>query len=130
MSTGIIPLAGRVVREDPTLTYANSGTAVARFTVVTSRRIMNKATSQWEDTDTTFYRCVAFGPLAENIAENIQRGTAVILQGRLSQEDFTRKDGSAGQSIKFVVENLGEDLRWKKTKGMEVKAEADEEPPF
>lgn len=47
MSTPVT-LTGRLIR-DPDLTYSARGKAVARFTVVTSRRFKNPDTSEWED---------------------------------------------------------------------------------
>jgi single-strand DNA-binding protein len=136
MSTGIIPITGRVVKEDPHITFANSGMAITRFTVVSSYRKQNKDTKEWEDTDTTFYSCVAFGRTAENVGEYISRGTAVVLTGRLSQDNWTDKDGNTRTSIKVVVENIGEDLKFKKPDGGETipsrdsVVNNDDEPPF
>ena len=84
MSTPV-NLTGRVVA-DPELRFSAKGSPVGRFTVVTSRRVRDSATGEWSDADTSFWDCVAFGQLAENIAESLVKGTAVIVSGRAAQE--------------------------------------------
>jgi single-strand DNA-binding protein len=84
MST-TVTLTGRLTA-DPEMRFSAAGTPVARFTVVTSRRIRDKQSGEWSDLDTSFWDCVAFGQLAENVAESLTKGTAVIVNGRAAQE--------------------------------------------
>src|SRR6202023_263055 len=79
MSTQVT-LRGNLTR-DPEVRYSAAGKPVVNFTVVTSRRFKNPQTDQWEDKDVTFWNCVAFGQLAENAAESLEKGTGVIVQG-------------------------------------------------
>ena len=53
MSTQVT-LQGRLTK-DPDLTYSAKGTAVARFSVVTSRRVKDQQSGEWADADTTFW---------------------------------------------------------------------------
>ena len=66
MST-TVTLTGRLTA-DPEMRFSATGTPVARFTVVTSRRVKDKQSGDWSDVDTSFWDCVAFGQLAENVA--------------------------------------------------------------
>jgi single-strand DNA-binding protein len=115
MSTPVT-LTGRLAA-DPTLSFSGAGKAIARFTVVTSGRRKNKDTQEWEDADVSWWRCTAFDQLAENIAEYMTKGTAVLAQGTASQDDWTDKEGNSKTSLKCIVNNFGEDLRWRKPKG-------------
>ena len=108
MSTAVT-LRGRLTR-DPEMRYSNAGKAVTRFSVVTSRRFKNQQTDEWEDRDTTFWECVAFGQLAENIAESLEKGTAVIVQGNAATEEW-EKDGEKRRSMKVVAEDVAASLR-------------------
>ena len=110
MSTPVT-LTGRLTGE-PELKFGSSGKAYARFTIATDRRELNKQTNQWESKDSTFWNCTAFGPLAENIAESLTKGLAVIAVGRASQEDWTDKQGNKRTSIKVVVDEIGPTLRF------------------
>jgi single-strand DNA-binding protein len=91
MST-VVTLTGRLTA-DPELRFSASGAPVARFTVVTSRRVKDKQTGEWSDAETSFWDCVAFGQLAENVAESLAKGTAVIVTGRAAQEEWETKVG-------------------------------------
>jgi single-strand DNA-binding protein len=110
MSTDVT-LTGRLTR-DPDLKFSQAGKAVARFAVVTSRRVKDRNTNEWSDADTTFWDCVAFGELANNIAESLEKGTAVVVTGHASQEEWTTKDGEKRKSLKVVAEDVAPSLRW------------------
>lgn len=106
-----VTLAGRITNE-PELKYSGNGKPYTRFTIATDRRELNKTTNQWESKDSTFWNCTAFGPLAENIAESLAKGTAVIATGRASQEDWTDKQGNKRTSMKVVIDEIGPTLRF------------------
>jgi single-strand DNA-binding protein len=114
MSTPVT-LTGRLTA-DPEMRFSASGTPVARFTVVTSRRIRDKQSGEWSDTDTTFWDCVAFGQLAENVAESLDKGTAVLVTGRAAQEEWETKEGQKRRSIKVTADEVAPSLRWASAK--------------
>jgi single-strand DNA-binding protein len=143
MSTPVT-LRGRLTR-DPEMRYSNAGKPVCKFAVVTSRRVKDQQTGDWSDADTTFWDCVAFGQLAENCAESLEKGTAVVVQGNASQEEWTTKDGEKRRSMKVVAEDVAPSLRFHSAKvsraarsegGGQQQAPRDEnpwandEPPF
>ena len=142
MSTPVT-LRGRLTR-DPEMRYSNAGKPVTRFAVVTSRRVKDQQTGEWEDRDTTFWECVAFGQLAENCAESLEKGTAVIVQGNAAQEEWTTKDGEKRKSMKVTADEVAPSLRFHSAKvskaawpGDEPKQAlrdaspwANDEPPF
>jgi single-strand DNA-binding protein len=110
MSTPVT-LTGRTVAE-PELRFSAKGQPVARFTVVTSRRVRDSQTGEWSDTDTSFWDCVAFSQLAENVAESLVKGTAVIVTGRAAQEEWETKDGQKRRSIKVTADEVAPSLRF------------------
>lgn len=115
MSTPVT-LPGRLVR-DPEMRFSASGKAVTTFSVVTSRRVRNDQSGEWEDRDTTFWNCVAFGSLAENIAESaLSKGMAVIVCGRAYQEEWEAKDGSRRRSVKVTADDVAPSLRFASAK--------------
>jgi single-strand DNA-binding protein len=130
MSTQVT-LRGRLTR-DPEMRYSAAGKAVARFAVVTSRRVKDGKSGEWSDADTTFWDCVAFGQTAENAAESLEKGTAVIVTGSASQEEW-EKDGQKRRSMKVVVDDLAVSLRWhsaKVTAAGQPKGASRDESPF
>ena len=142
MSTPVT-LRGRLTR-DPEMRYSNAGKPVTKFAVVTSRRVKDQQSGEWSDSDVTFWDCVAFGQLAENCAESLEKGTAVIVQGNASQEEWTTKDGEKRRSMKVVADEVAPSLRFHSAKvakaarsegGSPQQAPRDEnpfdsEPPF
>lgn len=105
----IITIVGNVGSE-PELRFTPSGAAVCNFSVaVTPRR---KNGDQWEDGEATWYRVNAWRGLAENIAESIQKGTRVIVQGRLENRKFELREGGTGYSLEITADACGPDLMW------------------
>lgn len=110
-----VTLIGRLT-DDPELKFTSSGAAVANFTVAQNNRIFDKNTNEWKDGDTNFYRCAAWRQLAENVAESLQKGQAVIVQGNLRIRNFERQDGSKGTSVEIDVQEIGPSLRFQTAK--------------
>ena len=123
-----IDLDGRLTR-DPELIFSNSGTAIAKFSVATNERIKNKETGQYEDSPPTFWNCVAFGELGENVAEHLSKGQAVLVQGTVKMEKYTTKAGEERTDYPVTVRMIGPNLRWAKPKG-ESSSFGNDRPPF
>lgn len=105
-----ITLNGRLA-SDPELRFSPSGMAVAKFTIVTSRRVKNDQTQEWADADVTFWDCVAFKTLAEGIAESLTKGLEVVATGRAVQENWEDKQTGAKRSkISVKVDTIGPNL--------------------
>jgi single-strand DNA-binding protein len=104
-----ITLTGRL-GADPELRFAPSGTAVARLSIVTSRRVKNQQTQEWEDADVTWWDCTAFKQLAENAAATLGKGMAIVASGRAVQENWQDKDGNKRSKIAVKLDSIGPDL--------------------
>ena len=107
-----ITLAGQVGKA-PELRFSQSGKAVASFSVVTDKRQLNKQTNEWESTSTTWWRCTAFGEMAENLVESLEQGAAVIVTGRVEEESWEDKQtGQKRTAMKVLVDDIGPSLRY------------------
>ena len=62
--------------DDPELRFTPSGAAVAKFTVASTPRLLDKQTNEWKDGDSLFLRCTVWRQAAENVAESLTRGIA------------------------------------------------------
>ncbi len=76
-----ITIVGNLVG-DPELRYTPTGQAVATFRVASTPRFMDRTTNEWKDGDSLFLSCNVWRQAAENVAESLQRGMRVIVQGR------------------------------------------------
>jgi len=139
MSTPVT-LSGRLVA-DPDLAYTQQGKPFAKFTVVTSKRFKDDKTGEWAERDTSFWRCVMFGQGAENVAESLRKGDAVVVQGSAKQDNWVSKEGEKRSGTEVVVDDIAPTLRWASVKVQRadrdrpVQPAADdpwsgEEPPF
>lgn len=94
------------IGQPPELKYTNSQLEVAEFTVADNYGKDDKKKTTW-------HNVVVFGKLALNIASTFAKGDSVIISGRLEQEEYTKKDGSKGKSIRVIADEVGYSLRWK-----------------
>ena len=99
-----ITVTGNVGR-DPEIRYAQSGTAILKFSVAdTSGRDENKKTQWWN--------IVCFGDLGENVAASINKGTRVQVIGKVQREKYTGNAGGEKESIEVLADDGGMSLRW------------------
>lgn len=94
----------------PELRTTGTGKQVAGFTIASTPRAYNRQSKQWEDGQTVFLRCTAWEGLAEHIAASLDKGSAVLATGRLSQRSYTTKDGTERTVIEMTVDDLGPSL--------------------
>lgn len=105
----IITVTGNIT-DDPNLTFTPSGAAVANFTVASTPR--TKQGDEWVDGETLWLRCSAWRQAAENVAESLQKGTRVIVQGRLKARTWETKEGEKRVSMELDVDEIGPSLKW------------------
>lgn len=109
MANNTVTVIGNLTR-DPELRFTNSGLAVANFTIAWSKR--KKTDAGWEDGPTSFFDCVAFGELGENIAESAGKGNRVFATGELQQRSWETSEGDKRSKVELLVEDAGPSLRW------------------
>lgn len=95
-------LIGRLVR-DPELRSTPSGTQVASFSVANNRTYM--AGSEKKE-QVSFFNCVAWGKLAELIAQYCKKGNRIGLEGRLQQRSWDDKDGNKHSTVEITADNV------------------------
>jgi single-strand DNA-binding protein len=105
-----ITIIGNLV-SDPELRFTPSGAAVAKFTVASTPRYLDKATNEWKDGDSLFLTCQIWRQAAENVAESLTRGTRVIVSGRLKQRSYETKEGEKRTVYEVEVDEVGPSLR-------------------
>ena len=93
------------IGQEPEMRYTGSQMAVISFSIADTYGKDDKKKTTW-------HNITAFGSLAENFASSVSKGDTVIVTGRLEQEEFTKKDGTKGKSIKIIADEIGVSLRW------------------
>src|ERR671915_741537 len=105
-----ITLVGNVT-DDPELRFTPSGLPVANFTVAVNRRYKNQS-GQWEDKLDGFFRCSCWGETAENVAESLNKGSRVVVVGRLQQRSWEDAESNKRSAFEVQVDEIGPSLRW------------------
>jgi single-strand DNA-binding protein len=97
---------------DPELRFTPSGAAVANFTVASTPRTFDRQANDWKDGETLFMRCSVWRDAAENVAESLQRGTRVLVSGRLKSRSYETKEGEKRTVVELEVDEVGPSLRY------------------
>ncbi len=111
----VITVIGNITG-DPELRFTPSGAAVANFTVASTPRAFDRQSNEWKDGETLFMRCSVWRDAAENVAESLQRGTRVIVSGRLKSRSYETKEGEKRTVIEMEVDEVGPSLRYASAK--------------
>jgi single-strand DNA-binding protein len=94
--------------KDPEMRYTPSGQAVTSFSVAANRQYT--ASDGQQVKETIWFRVSAWGRQAEACNQYLQRGSRVLVEGRLSADPatgapriWTRQDGSPGASFEVTA---------------------------
>jgi single-strand DNA-binding protein len=104
-----VTVIGNVTR-DPELRFTPSGMAIASFGVAVNRRWQNRQTNEWEER-VSFFDVKCWAQLGENVSASVQKGSRVIVTGRLEQDSW-EQDGQKRSKIEIIADEVGPSLRW------------------
>ena len=107
----IITVVGNLV-DDPELRFTPSGAAVANFRIASTPRTFDKQTNEWKDGDALFLSCAVWRQAAENVAESLQKGMRVVVQGRLKSRQYETREGEKRTVFEIEVEEVGPSLKY------------------
>lgn len=97
-----IVIMGRLTR-DPELRRTGSGIAVASFSVAVERDIANKESGERE---TDFIDCTAWRSTGEFVSKYFQKGSMIVVSGRLQVRSWTDKEGNKRRNAEIVADNV------------------------
>ncbi|MFD8207166.1 single-stranded DNA-binding protein [Streptomyces sp. NPDC059695] len=106
----VITVVGNLV-DDPELRFTPSGAAVAKFRIASTPRTFDRQTNEWKDGESLFLTCSVWRQAAENVAESLQRGMRVVVQGRLKQRSYEDREGVKRTVYELDVEEVGPSLK-------------------
>ena len=107
----LITVVGNLT-DDPELRFTPSGAAVANFTVASTPRTFDKQSNEWQDGEAMFLRCSIWRQAAENVAESLQRGMRVVVQGRLKARTYETREGEKRTVFELEVDEIGPSLKF------------------
>jgi single-strand DNA-binding protein len=106
--------------DDPELRFTPSGAAVAKFRIASTPRTLDRQTNEWKDGEPLFLACNIWRDAAEHVAESLQRGARVIVQGRLRQRSYETREGEKRTVYELEVDEIGPSLRYATAKVQRV----------
>ena len=98
--------------DDPELRFTASGAAVAKFRIASTPRTLDRQSGEWKDGEPLFLACNIWRDAAEHVAESLQRGARVIVQGRLRQRSYETREGEKRTVYELEVDEIGPSLRY------------------
>lgn len=82
-------ISGRVTQE-PKVAMTQSGKTVLSCSVAVNRRYLDSMTNEWKD-DVVFIPVVVWGDTAARLKERVHKGTPVVVEGRITSNEYTDK---------------------------------------
>lgn len=103
MNYNKVILAGHIVR-DPEGRTVSGGQDVANWTIATTHTW--KSANGEKREDTAFVDCEIWGARAQFVVNNFAKGQAMLVEGRLKQDNWEDKDGNKRSKLKIAVEDV------------------------
>ncbi len=95
-----IILVGRMVR-DPELTQTSNDIAVCKFTVA-----VNRPYQKDKEQKADFINVTAWRGTAEFVSKYFNKGSIIIVEGKLQNNDYTDKEGVKHYSMQVVADGV------------------------
>ena len=112
MTAGYAPLTvivGTVCKPGPELRFTSTGLALTKFSV----RVPGKNAKDGQPAvEASFVQCAAWRELGESVAESLEPGDRVIVQGVLKTREYDKSDGTKGSSTELNAWNVGAELSY------------------
>ncbi len=94
-------MMGRLAR-DPEVRYGGqNNSAIARYSIAVDRRFKREGQPTAD-----FFNCVSFGKQAEFVEKYLRKGTKIVLEGELQNNNYTNKEGQTVYGMQILVSGL------------------------
>ena len=89
---------------DPEMRYTPNGNAVCDFRMAVNRRYTTSDGEQREETD--WFRVTAWGRLAEQVNQYLQKGRRTYVEGRISSSAYIDREGQPRASLEVTADKV------------------------
>jgi single-strand DNA-binding protein len=102
MALNYAVMMGRLTK-DPEIRYSQGATpmCIASFSLAVDRKIKRE-----NEPTADFFNCTAFGKTGEFVEKYLKKGTKVVAQGRMQNDNYKDKNGNMVYSIKYYIEQI------------------------
>ena len=81
-----------------------NATCIANFNLAVDKRFKKKDNPDSPTAD--FFRITAMGKLGEFAEKYLRKGTKILVEGRVENNNYTNKDGQKVYGFQFIAENI------------------------
>lgn len=99
-------VSGNVTRE-PTLRFTPDGRAVCTLRVAETERVKDQASGQWTDGETEFYDVIAWGDMAQNLVDSLEKGDRICASGKWQKQTWADDSGEPRSKIVLIARDCG-----------------------
>ncbi len=92
-------MMGRLTK-DPEVLYSNDK-AVARFSLAVDRRFKRDG-----DPTADFFKVTAFGKLGEFVEKYLKKGTKILMEGEVQNNNYTNRDGQKVYDTRIIANSI------------------------
>lgn len=96
-----ILLIGRLTK-NPELRYTTSNIAVAQLSLAVTRNYKN----QEGDYEADFFNCIAYKKQAETIAQYLQKGDQIGIEGKVRNRSYDDKEGNKRYVTEVIIDTF------------------------
>lgn len=92
--------------DEPEIKYTSgeNATCIANFRLAVDKRFKNKNNPDAPAAD--FFRVTAFGKLGEFVQNYLHKGTKIVYEGRIENNNYTDADGKKVYRDQIIAENI------------------------
>jgi len=108
MKKNNVTLRGNV-GADPIVKDLPENRKMMNFSMATSERYKNQQ-GEWQS-DTQWHRIVIWGALAEKLANTIEKGTEVIVEGKINTRQYIDKEGVSKSTTEVIATDVIKTVR-------------------
>ena len=90
--------------KDPELRYTPDGLAILKFPIATSEYFNDKSGNKSEKT--TWHNIVAFGKMGQTLANYLNKGKQVFIEGRINNRSYDDKEGNKKYISEIIATNI------------------------
>ena len=87
-----VVVSGNLTR-DPELRQLPGGSSVCKLRIAVNTRKKDRDTNQWNDVP-NYFDVTVWGAQGENVAKYLQKGSPLLIDGRLEWREWQAQDGS------------------------------------
>ena len=106
-----ITIVGNVTRE-PELRFTANGRSQLMLGLAVNHRYPDRGRpGEWVE-ETSFFNVVCWADLAENVSASVQKGSRILVMGRLRQRSWETDNNEKRSVVEVIAEEVGPSLRW------------------